>query len=268
MQKYFTKIWLIGSLIFCGTLYANQNANQTKGPTKLIFAINDPGSPPYLYFDKVNKGYRGIIADFFNSFTEDNTLDVRYLDSSRARNEYLVLNGKADFFLSSPAWLDNPDNILLSDELLLHRSFFYSISPFSQPFSLTTLPKNLICTRRGYIYPSLSQLFKDKKLIRVDSSSQITITNMLIKGRCDYAVMNEYNANSVLNLKQFCGINFYQSPNSIHDAPLTFVINKQSRDIIPTLNDQWRIFQNSGQLEDSIRVHGGTSDLDSQKNCS
>ncbi len=265
--KCFSKILLVGSLIFWGTLNASPNSVQKNGASKILFAINDPGSPPYLYFDDENRRYQGIIVDFFNSFTEENRFDVQFLDSSRARNEYLVLNGKADLFLSSPVWLDNPDEVLYSDDLILHKTFLYSVNQFSQPFSLSTLPKSLICARRGYIYPSLTQLFKDKKLIRVDSSSQIAIANMLVKGRCDYAVMNEYNANAVLNQKQFCDTTFYQSPNSIHEAPLAFVINKQRSDIISNLNQQWRIFQNSGQLSDSIRFHGGATELASKTSC-
>ncbi|MFA3792779.1 substrate-binding periplasmic protein [Aliiglaciecola sp. SL4] len=267
MLELLKKVVFFSCLIICSKSFASQHPEQIKSPGKLVFAINDPGAPPYLYFDEKRNVYQGIVPDFFDSFDDDKKFDVVYLDSNRSRNEHLVIAGKADVFLSSPAWLSQPDKVLFSNELLLHKSYFYSLTPFAQHFSLSSVSKKLICVRRGYVYPSLMQLFKEKKLIRVDSSEQHTITNMLQKGRCDYAVMNEYNANSVINQKPFCGTTFYKSPNSVHDTPLVFVVNKELNHIIPTLNRQWRSFQESGQLKNSIRLNGGIYNGAANENC-
>ncbi|GAB2677834.1 transporter substrate-binding domain-containing protein [Aliiglaciecola sp. 3_MG-2023] len=267
MLDYLIKVIFVGCLVFSSSSYANQEVKRVEQPIKLVFAINDPGAPPYLYFDEKRHRYQGIVPDFFASFPEDEKFKVVFLDSNRSRNEHLVLAGKADIFLSSPAWLNEPEEVLFSNELLLHKSFLYSLTQFNQPFSLSTISQKLICARRGYVYPSLTQSFTDGKLIRVDSSAQITIVNMLLKGRCDYAVMNEYNANSVINQTQFCGQTFYKSPSSVHDTSLVFVINKDLEHILPALNRQWRTFRESGQLSNSIRLNGGIYDSASANRC-
>lgn len=225
----------------------------------ITFAINSPGSPPYLYFDSQSQSYQGVVVDFFNSIADEANLQVTYLDSSRARNELLLRQGKADMFLSGEEWLDDPRGFIFSDPLIQHDSYLYATTAFEGPFEPMERAGESVCTRFGFKYPVLQTAFdhQDQPLIRVNSASQTLMALMLTKGRCDYAIMSEQNALSVLNKQQFCDNEFYQSPNIISSVDLVLVLRPGRQAMLPAINQYMATFINSGQLSRSIKRHSG-----------
>lgn len=170
---------------------------------KLTFAVNFPGSPPYLYIDKDSEQYVGLVVDFFKTMQDATGLTVEYMDVNRERSEQFVYQGKADAFLSSTAWLKHPEKAISTIKLSDNITYLYSTTPFPQAFTLDSLSTEYICTRNSYVYPTLQRYF-DNSGRRVDSSSQATMLSMMLGGRCDYAVINQYNALSLFNAAPFC----------------------------------------------------------------
>ncbi len=248
------------------TVYAQ--ASEPAAPRYTInFAINSPGSAPYLYFDPESRQYKGVVVDFFASFAAQEQLTLNYQDSSRARNELLVQQGKSDMFLSAPAWLDNPDSFIYSDPLMLHASFMYAVTPFDSLFTPEKHPDATVCTRRGFIYPVLQRYFSMEQggLERINSISQTTMAMMLAKKRCQYAIMSEQNALSVLTHSRFCDTEFYQSPNTISEVDLVLVIRPELHTIQQIINRYITDFTRSGQLEASIARHSGDKGFPKRK---
>jgi ABC-type amino acid transport substrate-binding protein len=221
----------------------------------LRFVINAPGSSPYIYFDKEQSRYRGVVVDFFESFDKHNAFNVEYIDSSRARNEKLVFTKKADLFLGSSVWVDDPKRFIYSDTIMPHISFMYATKEFETPFSPKAHNQALICTRYAFSYPYLQPYFNNKELVRVDSSSQTTMAKMLSKGRCDYAIMSEENARAVMFNKEFCYNEFYQSPMPVSIDQLGFIMEQHLTEAREKINQQISVFINSGNRDKSIQKH-------------
>ena len=246
-------------LLLLSSVFSASRAVALPPAQEIIFAINSPGSPPYLYFDTQSQSYQGVVVDFFASFAEEANLNVTYLDSSRARNELLLHQGKADMFLSGEEWLDDPNGFIFSKPLIQHDSYLYATTAFDGPFVPAESNGETVCTRFGYKYPVLQAAFENQEhtLIRVDSASQTLMALMLTKGRCDYAIMSEQNALSVLNKRQFCNNEFYQSPNIISSISLVLVIRAGRQELLPIINQYMAGFIRNGQLSRSIKRHSG-----------
>ncbi|NVK55803.1 MAG: transporter substrate-binding domain-containing protein [Alteromonadaceae bacterium] len=242
-----------------GVVYAQPSAPDAATHSTINFAINSPGSAPYLYFSQSSRQYEGVLVDLFNSFAEQENYVVNFQDSSRARSEMLVKQGKSDLFMSGRVWLDDPESFIYSDTLMMHASYIYATTAFDGPFVPEAHPKATVCTRTGFIYPVLQPYFDDKSsgLIRVNSSSQSTMAMMLAKNRCQFTIMSEQNALSILTHSRFCNTEFYQSPTVISQVDLVLVIRKERPDIQHVINKYFAEFKRSGQLQASMARHSG-----------
>jgi polar amino acid transport system substrate-binding protein len=219
------------------------------------FCVNSPGSAPYLYYDEKQKKYNGVVTDFFHQLIEDKLLEIEYLDSNRIRSEKFLYEGTADIFLSSRSWLSNPEKVLISDSLLAHRSFLYGMNEFPSDFELRNLSKKRICTRRGYHYPVLEPLFASKALARADSSSQSTMIDMLIRGRCDYAIFNEHNASYLILSDKFCDRKFFKSPQAISSVDIAFILGAELVASLQLINQHLKSFKANNQQQRSLAFH-------------
>ncbi|MEP1446089.1 MAG: transporter substrate-binding domain-containing protein [Paraglaciecola sp.] len=246
-----TRIFRLFSLLLI--LISQANAK----PQTLRFAINSPGSAPYIYYDEVSGNYQGVIVDFFDRLEEDGHFKIEYFESERARSEQLLFRGFADMFLSSPRWVNQPENYFFSLALMPHRSFMYATKPYSQPFNPSKNKGALICTRNSYIYPVLQPFFDNNTLLRVDSSTQTTMALMLAKERCDFAIMSDHNAKAIMTTAKFCNSEFYQSPNAISAVDVLFVIRKELHKVKKQIDERLKIFIDSGERDKSVQRHVG-----------
>ncbi len=162
--------------------------------TEKLFIVNFPGSPPYLYLNEDNDSYVGVIPDVLEGVIKSGQLDVKYITNSRKRSEESLYQGKADLMMLSKSWLRRPDKLIATIALHHHRSFLYQLNDFNHNFTLDDIvDNNLICTRKGFYYPSLEPYFNSNKLIRVEALDQLSMIKMVFKNRCDYTILNEFN---------------------------------------------------------------------------
>ena len=134
---------------------ANCRAESPKDATEINFAINSPGSAPYLYYDVQSKSFQGVVVDLLSTLDAQHNYKINYLDSSRARSEQLLLKGVVDVFLSGIVWLDQPERFIYSDTVMKHASYMYSKTAFHGPFEPHAHPNASVCTRYGFIYSVL-----------------------------------------------------------------------------------------------------------------
>lgn len=257
-----TKLILLALVLLSSSLHATTTPKQTT----IRFAVNTPGSAPYLYYDVATGKYQGVVVDFFNTIAP-HKLTVSYLDSNRARSEQLVHTSAVDTFLSSPSWLEHPDDFIYSVPLIRHDSYMYKISEFSEPFDATKLNGSSVCTRYGFVYPVLQPFFDmhENGLVRVNSSSHETMATMLTKGRCEFAIMSEQNARSVMFNEKFCSNTFYQSLNVINGVELVFVLRPEHVDLQAVINEALTKFINSGARDEALKRHSGDASFPKTK---
>ncbi|NCP64689.1 MAG: amino acid ABC transporter substrate-binding protein [Paraglaciecola sp.] len=222
---------------------------------KFIFGVNAPGSPPYLYMSDGNPNYQGLINDVLEQLGRTKNLSIEYVDSFRVRTEKFLYDGKIDAFLTSERWLSHPEKLIHSLPIALHRTFLYAMTPFPPDFDLTRLSRILMCTRRGYLYPSVQAFFDNKQFHRIDSDSQLSMMNMLKIKRCDFAIMHEYNANTILASQAFADVTIYHSAQPVDVTDLSIFLRPELVEIKMALDQIIANMQASGELAASLQRH-------------
>jgi polar amino acid transport system substrate-binding protein len=221
----------------------------------LVFGVNSPGSPPYLYLTKTGTQYQGVIPDVLNKLIQLHPYKIKYIDSFRKRTESFLYKGEVDGFLSSTQWLEFPDKLIHTISVLEHKSYLYSNQPFAEQFTLENAPNLAICARRGYIYPALNPYFDAGKFTRVDSGSQLSMLNMVRINRCNMAVMHEFNAIPILSSADFKANKLYQSDFSTDIVELSIFLRPELIEIKQALDVIIANMKSSGELADSLQKH-------------
>jgi polar amino acid transport system substrate-binding protein len=250
-MKYF---WLLLSLLWMPCVTASPELEEK---INLTFSVNAPGTSPFLYFDEAANSYQGVVVDFFASFEDKEAFNVVYLDTSRARYENTVINASADLFVSAKAWLKDTGSFIFSNTLVTHDSHIYSTTKFTTDFLPAKFTKATVCTRYNFTYPALGSHFNNKDLIRINSSNQSTMTDMLIKSRCRFLIMGAEDARAEMFRPKYCMQAFFESPNVISSVDLVLVMHPALGIIQDTINRQLVKFIDSGQRNLSIKHHVG-----------
>lgn len=218
----------------------------------LTVTVNEHGSVPYLYFDERKQAYLGLVPDFLNTLAEKDHFTIEYIDAQQRRSERNLLEGKADLYMANPGWLTHPDRLIASASLISHATYLYSAHPFPQDFSVTQASGATVCTHRTYVYTGIESLFENGTLVRVDSLNHDTMAKMLARGRCDYAVYNDYNAMDVLYAPDLCSVSIYQSPQPTSEIDLPLVMRSDATDLKALIDRRLREWIDSGGREASL----------------
>ncbi len=227
-----------------------------KAKEPLLFIVNNPDSAPYLYFDKNKYIYQGVIPDILNELIESNQLSIKYISNSRKRSEEYMYQGSADLMMLSKTWLKEPEKLIATIPLHHHRSYLYKIKSFSDNFSLeNSNGSESLCTRKGYFYPIIEPYLKSKRLIRIDSSNHLSMVKMLFKQRCDYMLMNEFNALNLINSSFFEGKKLYRSKLPVSVVPLNIILRANLMREKQVLDKHIKYLQESGKLQRIIQKH-------------
>ncbi len=242
-------------------------AATAESPT-LTITVNDPGSVPYLYFDEQSQDYVGIVPDFLRAFATAANYQIEYIEGNQFRSEQNILDGKADLLLINPAWLDNPRLVLVSEPLLSHDTYLYATEPFSPDFTLESAYHARVCAHHLYVYTGLEALFKSGQLIRVNAPNHLSMASMLIRKRCDFAVMNNFNAVDIFYKPQFCKQAVYQSPEPTSVVDLNLVMPAGRTALKSSIDNYMHQYQTSGALQESIIRHCPTPGFPKKPNCS
>jgi len=245
--KLLTSIVLLS--IFLGS------SAQAKEP--LLFIVNHPGSKPYLYFDKEKQIYKGLVPDILQGLIASNQLSIKYLANSRKRSEEYMYDGSADLMMLSQAWLKRPDLLIATLPIHQHRSFLYKPEKFAEGFSLDKPHQSeVLCTRKGFSYPNLAPYIANNRLIRLDSSDHLSMMKMLFKRRCDYLVMNEFNALNLINSTFFTEQEkLYRSPKPISIVPLNIILRPELLHEKQVLDIHIKVLQESGEIDRILKRH-------------
>ncbi|MDO6566413.1 transporter substrate-binding domain-containing protein [Alteromonas sp. 1_MG-2023] len=216
------------------------------------FGVNSPGSYPYLYLNEKNSDYSGIVVRIFEHLQKQSGINADYIDSNSARTEAFVRSGDFDLFLTTPLWLQKPEKLIFTDPVVSHQTFLYSATPFDANALLQDLIPAKICTREGFVYSGLTEYFERGDFVRIEASSQKLMASMLVANRCDYAVLNNYNAWQVFSQPEVCEQKSYQSPQPTSTVNLVFGMRPALESLRQRINSFLAESKRSGVLDSII----------------
>ena len=263
LSRRLLKIGLVLSALISCISYA-----QASNAKNIVITVNSPGSLPYLFFDVNNQQYSGLVFDFFQELQQKGLFIPTFIDSNQVRSEQFLMEGKADIYLANPTWLNDPSNVLTSIPIIEHATYLYSLMPFEANFSLDKLINKRICTHHTYKYSGLQGYFAAHQLERVDASDQTTMATMLTNKRCDYLVMNDYNAAAIFSESSYCNFTIYQSPQPTSVINLHLIIRAELIEVKSIIDKELKLFIDEGKVLASIAAHSGPPHFPHQASCS
>ncbi len=211
----------------------------------LRLAVYLPQSPPYMFIDLNTGEVTGILPDLMKRYTEQHGLTFSYQYLNRIRVEKFLYIGKSDVSLLSPSWVESPEKLIFSEPLYRNGDRFYSIKPIPK---MIDLHGQVVCTREFFKYPIFDKLVKDKKVIRMDTNSEISQLRMLLSGRCDFAYLNEWVANYMIK-NDFNFAKFYQAENTFDNSNGILAFHPRWQSRLPEFNAFVRQIKKSGELK-------------------
>lgn len=218
-----------------------------KATTPVKFLVWSDDLAPILYLDQQGKDYKGIVVDILSG----GDTPVIFSKYNRNRGEDALYAGELDVTILSREWLQHPDKLVYSVPIYVHKEFLYANQPIADKPIVDLLRDKLICTRRGYVYPKIDSLFKNKISLRIDSHIETTQFEMLRRDRCDFVVTNEFVGQWIL-AKNNWGKDIYRGKMPINEVDFTFAIHPKNHSFVARLNQRIKELRQSGELQQFI----------------
>ncbi|NMY38044.1 MULTISPECIES: transporter substrate-binding domain-containing protein [Pseudomonas] len=162
-------------------------------PPPLRFAIVDSWAMPMVRHEN-GQPTEGILFDVMQSLAQHVGHPAHFQVLPRARVQSAMDHGEVDVrCFVSRSWVGpNADQYLWSEPLIQQRDVLVGTRQRPAPVDLQSLERQSVGTVLSYTYPSLQPLFDAGKLQRDDARSQDQVLQMLIIGRFNYAVSNQW----------------------------------------------------------------------------
>lgn len=184
---------LLLSVLHTQCLAADKSARNNN--SFVIAVIYDEG-PPFFSLEPDSQAVIGIFADFLHQLGSAMGLNVTFLPTARNKIEQDLILNRADGAFLAPQWLTHPEKLIFTAPILIHKQYFYSLSPLISKTSTrkglrNALKGKTVCIRQDYVYPELDGLIEQKIIARKDISDQQILLNKLINHHCELIYMND-----------------------------------------------------------------------------
>ena len=231
---------------------ATQGVAQEK---TLYFQAKDAGPSIYMTPTSVNASSLGIIPRLFDEVITTLDITVVYQNAPSRRVEEYLNDGQLDGSIMNKEWMKNLDDVIFTIPFINYQVFIYSLTPIGKNKTFKTiLSGKRICTHRGYSYSEfseLSTLFDNNTSFRVDSDHEPLMIKMLLKERCDIALIDEHSADWLFKTLQI-NKKIFKYPTPLISTNLTLAFNKKWYILVEKLNDHIRALNASSKMDEII----------------
>lgn len=244
------KLWLIMVFVsVCSPAFAS--AGKT-----LTFYTWSEDLAPILSLKSSGNGRvpSGIVVDVLSGWSAQQGHTIKYTLHNRVRGEEALYAGEVDMTILSREWLVHPDKLLFSLPLYEHREYLFALEHPESSVLPEMLDDTLICTHRGYRYPSLQKYFELGIARRVESHDEFALFGMLDKGRCDFAVSNELVAEHVIERHGWQS-RFLMIRPPLEKISFTLALHPDNAALLPSLNAHIEQLNHTRKLSQIIAYH-------------
>ena len=252
MKYLYLIVTILTSTVYASDFYSSDVYAKTE-KRKLTLAVYLPQVPPYIYIDEHSGQLVGIVTDILKSYSEQTNLEFDYVYLNRLRAENALYDSTADVSMLSPQWLKHPEKLIFSDPLYYNGDRFYSLTPISNsPSDIKNLEGKVICTRRYFKYPLFDKYVAEDKVERMDTDSEVTQFRMMLSNRCDFAYVNEWVADYLIN-NMFDFKVIYSSEGRLDVNHGVLAFSKMWQSELPQFNRFISELKSSGKLANLVK---------------
>ena len=205
-----------------------------------------------MYQEANSQQVVGLVPDLIRDFFSHEQIQVEFILDNRRGAEHRLYSGDVDAMLMAREWAVEPEQLMFSDPVIVHRDYLFSMRPFNDKHKPEQwLADKKVCTRQYYVYEALEPHFLKSGTKRIDSSSELAQLRMLQNGRCDYAYLNEHVAKWIAS-HQLSDAALYQSPLGFGMVGLTIAFHPRWQAYLPGLNQYLQKARQQGLIEEKL----------------
>lgn len=234
------------NLLLTVLLLQTAHCNAAQKPVLNLFTWSNDLAP-IVSVDERGQQPWGIIIDVLATLPEDQQVDLHVVVHNRNRGEEALYAGEVDAAPLAKRWLQYPEKLIYSLPIYIHKEFLYATSKVAdKPFKDLLQGKN-VCTRRGYVYPVVEELFQQGHATRIDSHIEQTEFEMLLKGRCDYVLTNEFVGEWLIESNGWHN-SVFRSATMLDEVGFTLAFHPRWQSFVDKLNVHIQQLEQSGEL--------------------
>ncbi|BBN82855.1 hypothetical protein PA25_28400 [Pseudoalteromonas sp. A25] len=220
---------IIVAILMCGALKAN---------TQLTYSVSGSGNYfPYYTHDPKKPG---ILPEVVRAILNEAQIEGKNLLLPAKRTNLYLEQGKIDFDLISPSWLNeqqrNDTRFVYSEPILSVNEYIVATQRLAKPISLTGKE---VGTVRGYYYHD------DAHFTRIDFNSEKELLQALSRGRIEQAIMGDLPAtywSEKLNVPLFL--------NTLHSQGYMHIrLQAKLYALLPSINSAIKTLQSQNQFK-------------------
>ena len=241
---------IIGHL--CLILIFSLSAQAANDLDAIKLTVIHAQEPPLHHYLPSDDKYLGIFKEIAVELAKRIDVDVLYVSSSRGQIEKNINSGVSNAVFLSKDWVLEPEKLIFSNEIFVHKEYLYSTHPFAAGKSLKNwVQGKSVCTRKDYILPKLDPFLQQKIMTRLDIFDDVSIIKMVSKGRCDMALLDELKEIWLTNNTTYFD-DLYRSPIYLSKASIRLALNPVWLPQLSAINAHIQDMQQSGLIQKII----------------
>lgn len=222
----------------------------------LTINIGLKGFPPFQMHSNDKGQVEGFMFDIFKHISNKLGYQVEFAKAPRKRQEHLMRIGKIDAQALAKEWVKSHEGIVFTDPVVDSRDYLYTLkSKGTPPHNPDLLIGKKIIARLGYFYPTLSPYFKDNRITRVNTNSDLSQLRMLKSENGDAAISNElvvlWYQKNYPKLRN----SFVKSENPMTTVQLRYAMNAKRAPLLSGFNREIKALKDSGELQKIIEKY-------------
>lgn len=206
---------------------------------------------PYSFEDAAGQP-RGIAVDIVRKALERNGQQIVFMFYPANRLNLQLDDGHLDLnYADSPLWnpADASDRFVYSRPYLQVREYLYFRHDHpARALPLSKLQGLRIGVVRGYTYPSLDGALQEGRLIKVQTSQESALLDLLVLDRVDAIAVVDDVFSDLLAARQLQAGQFARGAK-LSDAPLVIKLQRRHAGHLPGLNATLKAMIGSGEVE-------------------
>ena len=209
---------------------------------------------PFSYSDE-QQNLQGIAVDITRQILEKAGIKTRFVSYPVNRLQAMLDKEQLDLsYAESKNWQapEVTERYVFSVPYLKVREYLYFAKDHpARDRPVETLQNLTIGMVRGYSYPRLEPGFEAGRLMKLETSQDLALLELLQAGRVDAVAMVDDLYHYLIVTHQI-DPNQFQRGGQLSEAPLAMMLNKKHAALLPAINQAILSLQSSGEV---ARIH-------------
>ncbi|WNW12573.1 transporter substrate-binding domain-containing protein [Pseudomonas sp. DTU_2021_1001937_2_SI_NGA_ILE_001] len=212
---------------------------------------------PFSYSD-AQQQMQGIAVDIVREVLAQAGIQARFVSYPANRMQVMLERGQLDLsYAESRAWqnYEVADQYVFSEPYMKVREYlFFARNNPAADKPIDALQNLTIGMVRGYTYKRLDAAFASQRLMKLETSQDIALFDLLDTGRVDAVAMVD-DLYTYLTATHHIDPSRFRRGAQLSEAPLSIMLQRKHAERLPAIDQAIRRMQDSGEIARILDAH-------------